>query len=84
MARNEQRARSDNVRSGARSVRNSRLTLFDRLAALAYYLLILWPSVLDRRIAMFQAARRCSSSTRGASTALLWGGTFSVSIWSPA
>ena len=41
MARNEQREGSDNVRSGARSVRNGRLTLFIGLAALAYYLLIL-------------------------------------------
>ena len=58
MARNEQREGSDNVRSGARSVRNGRPTLFIGLAALAYYLLILGGHQYSiDGIAMFQAAK---------------------------
>src|SRR5713226_9570255 len=58
MARNEQRARSDNVRSGARSVRNGRPTLFIGLAARAYYLLILGGHQYSiDGIAMFQASK---------------------------
>jgi hypothetical protein len=85
MARNEQREGSDNVRSGARSVRNGRLTLFIGLAALAYYLLILGGHQYSiDGIAMFQAAKTLlfQHSWRF-DPPLLWGGTFAVSIWSP-